>query len=272
MEPLINVEAAKLKPVLVPHHKGRKRFHLEIRDSLTRMGTELKDKVLTSIKGTLDSVYGFLKAHQRTDPTEEGADGQQQQLTPAEGSGTSTQEDSGSAIENQPQITTSPSCTDILSPSNNNTDLSEAEQALVAQINFGLLNSGRRIDYVLQERPIEIVNEYLFAIAAHGCYWISEDTALLVLRELYGSRGIVPCFQEQAVVQSASTASAAQTGSVVPSPPGPPPPAQTYSELIQQTTLASPTAPTYSVGVDPEGTSTYVSPPSFTTLAPGQQL
>lgn len=28
MESLINVELGKLKPVLIPHHKGRKRMHL----------------------------------------------------------------------------------------------------------------------------------------------------------------------------------------------------------------------------------------------------
>ena len=34
-----------------------------------------------------------------------------------------------------------------------------------------MLNGGRRIDYVLQEAPIECFNEYLFAIQSHLCYW-----------------------------------------------------------------------------------------------------
>ena len=54
----------------------------------------------------------------------------------------------------------------------------------------GLLNSGRRIDYVLQERPLEAFNDYLFAFQSHLCYWNSEDTVLMILRELYGLEGI----------------------------------------------------------------------------------
>lgn len=36
---------------------------------------------------------------------------------------------------------------------------------------FGIINRGRRIDYVLQEAPIEFFNEYLFALTSHVCYW-----------------------------------------------------------------------------------------------------
>lgn len=39
------------------------------------------------------------------------------------------------------------------------------------EIKVGMLNGGRRIDYVLQEKPIESFNEYLFAIQSHLCYW-----------------------------------------------------------------------------------------------------
>lgn len=39
------------------------------------------------------------------------------------------------------------------------------------QVKVGMLNGGRRIDYVLQEAPIESFNEYLFAIQSHLCYW-----------------------------------------------------------------------------------------------------
>ena len=35
----------------------------------------------------------------------------------------------------------------------------------------GQLNQSRRIDYVLQEKPIESFNDYLFALGSHGCYW-----------------------------------------------------------------------------------------------------
>lgn len=36
---------------------------------------------------------------------------------------------------------------------------------------IGILNDGRRVDHVLQEKPIEKLNEYLFALSSHLCYW-----------------------------------------------------------------------------------------------------
>ena len=39
------------------------------------------------------------------------------------------------------------------------------------QVKIGMLNAGNRIDYVLQEKPIESFNEYLFALQSHLCYW-----------------------------------------------------------------------------------------------------
>lgn len=38
---------------------------------------------------------------------------------------------------------------------------------------FGALNEGNRIDHVLQESPLEIVNEYLFSLSSHLCYWLA---------------------------------------------------------------------------------------------------
>ena len=47
----------------------------------------------------------------------------------------------------------------------------EAAKIHESTVNWGNLNKGRRIDYVLQESPIESFNEYLFALASHACYW-----------------------------------------------------------------------------------------------------
>lgn len=58
------------------------------------------------------------------------------------------------------------------------------------QLDVGMLNGGQRFDYVLQEKPIESFNEYLFALQSHLCYWTSEDTALLFLKEIYQTMGI----------------------------------------------------------------------------------
>lgn len=69
-------------------------------------------------------------------------------------------------------------------------DASSPEKEEIPQINVGMLNAGQRFDYVLQETPIESFNEYLFALQSHLCYWESEDTALLILKEIYQSMGL----------------------------------------------------------------------------------
>merc|ERR1719209_2886490 len=52
------------------------------------------------------------------------------------------------------------------------------------------INQGARVDHVLQEAPMESFNEYVFALASHLCYWESEDTMLLILRQVYAGIGV----------------------------------------------------------------------------------
>ncbi|KPJ00503.1 Phospholipase DDHD2 [Papilio xuthus] len=63
---------------------------------------------------------------------------------------------------------------------------------MVTKEMLGKLNDGCRVDYVLQEAPFEMINEYLFAMSSHVGYWESEDTMLLMLREVYSCRGVRP--------------------------------------------------------------------------------
>uniref|UniRef100_A0A3B5AQT7 DDHD domain containing 2 n=1 Tax=Stegastes partitus TaxID=144197 RepID=A0A3B5AQT7_9TELE len=144
IEPMI-VSDVDVEPMLIPHHKGRKRMHLELKDSLTRMSMDLKNNVLGSLRTAWQSFARLPVA--ALPPVEEG------ESTEAESS---------------------------VSP----------EQPEQPEIKMGMLNGGRRIDYVLQEKPIESFNEYLFAIQSHLCYWESEDTALLLLKEIYDKLGV----------------------------------------------------------------------------------
>lgn len=54
---------------------------------------------------------------------------------------------------------------DSTSTSHSDTDIVEIDLPL------GKLNDSKRIDYVLQEAPLEFFNEYLFAMSSHVCYW-----------------------------------------------------------------------------------------------------
>uniref|UniRef100_UPI00398E40EF triacylglycerol hydrolase DDHD2-like isoform X2 n=1 Tax=Pristiophorus japonicus TaxID=55135 RepID=UPI00398E40EF len=154
VEPMI-VPDVELEPMLIPHHKGRKRMHLELKDSLTRMGSDLKNGLFCSLR----SAWQSLTRIQSATP---------QLLADAAAMGHHGNEPAAKETEAE----TDSSC------------------SLEEEIKIGMLNGGRRIDYVLQEKPIESFNEYLFALQSHLCYWESEDTALLILKEVYQTLGV----------------------------------------------------------------------------------
>lgn len=193
LEPMIYKWLKDVKPVLIPHHKGRKRMHLELRDSIVRMGSDLKSKIYDSLKYTWNSIHEFARAHKPTD---------------ASASGDETNNETNGINDDQNQ--------------NNYSINADYEDSYGQSMSAGALNSGRRIDHVLQESPVEAFNEYVFAIRAHTCYWQSEDTALLILRELYGQMGYystqptttssgppMPDIEQQALSPNASTHSLA---------------------------------------------------------------
>ncbi|XP_041089551.1 phospholipase DDHD2-like isoform X4 [Polyodon spathula] len=155
IEPMI-VSDMEIEPMLIPHHKGRKRMHLELKESLTRMSTDLKNNVMGSLRTAWQS---FTRLPIPALPPQ--AEGETTaEIQPLE-KGDRTEE-----------------------------PYSPSKQDEEEHIKIGMLNGGRRIDYVLQEKPIESFNEYLFALQSHLCYWESEDTALLVLKEIYQALGI----------------------------------------------------------------------------------
>ncbi|NXH97763.1 DDHD2 Phospholipase, partial [Pachycephala philippinensis] len=156
IEPMI-VPDLEFEPMLLPHHKGRKRMHLELKEGLTRMSVDLKNNLLGSLRVAWQS---FTRAP----------------VPALEAGSTEAEAEAEAGTEKQPD--TKP----------------EEPPAAVKEetplINVGRLNGGNRIDYVLQEKPIESFNEYLFALQGHLCYWESEDTVLLVLKEIYQTQGI----------------------------------------------------------------------------------
>ncbi|NWS57986.1 DDHD2 Phospholipase, partial [Chunga burmeisteri] len=184
IEPMI-VPDLEFEPMLLPHHKGRKRMHLgkvmgspsppalgrscgpqpdaepsclsELKEGLTRMSVDLKNNLLGSLRVAWQS---FTRAP----------------LPAVEAASTDAEAEAEAGVEKQPD--TKP----------DETPTAVKEEA--SPINVGRLNGGNRIDYVLQEKPIESFNEYLFALQGHLCYWESEDTVLLVLKEIYQTQGI----------------------------------------------------------------------------------
>ncbi|XP_025059218.1 phospholipase DDHD2 isoform X3 [Alligator sinensis] len=157
IEPMI-VPDMEFEPMLLPHHKGRKRMHLELKEGLTRMSMDLKNNLLGSLRVAWQS---FTRAP----------------LPAVEAASTESETESQNCSDGQTEVKP------------NEPPAAAKEEA--SPINVGMLNGGHRIDYVLQEKPIESFNEYLFALQGHLCYWESEDTVLLVLKEIYQTQGIM---------------------------------------------------------------------------------
>lgn len=218
IEALLNPELASLRPVLIPHHKGRKRMHLELRETMSRFGTEIKNKISETFKATLNTVYNYATLNKNTKDTK----AIQQEVDKVRARFGRLQ-----AMINQilaltlfhpqvieEQLTLEPDTLGDLPASNMSFASSESDNG-ETDLPLGKLNSGRRIDHVLQEAPMEYFNEYLFALSSHVCYWYdrlfafqsddssffscsfffadcreSSDTTLFIMKEIYSSHGI----------------------------------------------------------------------------------
>ncbi|XP_061585065.1 phospholipase DDHD2 isoform X2 [Cololabis saira] len=192
IEPMI-VSEVDLEPMLIPHHKGRKRMHLELKDSLTRMSMDLKNNVLGSLRTAWQS---FARLPVTALPPVEGgqttheANSPEAQASAADSSAAQREDKSAdfwTKILEWPKALQKHYLKEMFVEAESSVS---AEQTDQPEISMGKLNGGRRIDYVLQEKPIESFNEYLFAIQSHLCYWESEDTALLLLKEIYDKLGV----------------------------------------------------------------------------------
>ncbi|NXI56887.1 DDHD2 Phospholipase, partial [Chloroceryle aenea] len=161
IEPMI-VPDLEFEPMLLPHHKGRKRMHLEALGSPNALAILVR-----------------------------GAKGH-----PAQSAAASPPHTPLPSLSPIPSCSL-PCCAQERALGRGRTEhYTKAEEppAVVKEeaplITVGRLNGGNRIDYVLQEKPIESFNEYLFALQGHLCYWESEDTGLLVLKEIYQTQGV----------------------------------------------------------------------------------
>uniref|UniRef100_A0A182S8D6 DDHD domain-containing protein n=1 Tax=Anopheles maculatus TaxID=74869 RepID=A0A182S8D6_9DIPT len=163
IEALVNPELSTLAPVLIPHHKGRKRMHLELKETVMRVGNDLRQRVTDVFRNTLDTVYALTAMGTRPDSK-------------------AIQKEVDKVLQDQLKFETTGSTSNLSGTS----DVDSGETNLP----LGKLNQSRRVDYVLQEAPFEFINEYLFALTSHVCYWDSEDTMLFLMKEIYSSLGV----------------------------------------------------------------------------------
>lgn len=150
-------------------------MHLELKDTMLRVGTDLKQRLVESIRSTWASVW---RAPQPPAPDQLQKVVQEQIDKEGEVALREKLDDEQTEEADKPNSEEEASCS------------SESASRLLSKL--GRLNGGRRVDHVLQEAPFEMINEYLFAMTSHVCYWESEDTMLLILREIYSSLGVSP--------------------------------------------------------------------------------
>lgn len=106
---------------------------------MARVGADLKQKVLDSVKNTWNSIFQLSMFYK---PDNQALANEIDKV-----------------VEEQ------------LQQSQNEMEQRSNDDEHGANITIGKLNGGRRIDYVLQEAPFEYINEYIFALTSHICYW-----------------------------------------------------------------------------------------------------
>lgn len=118
---------------------------------MARVGADLKQKLLDSVRSTWNSVYQLAMFHKSDNHTlEEEIDKVvEEQLH-------------GASADEEPETTQ-------LQNDDSGDDVA-----------IGKLNGGRRVDYVLQEAPFEYINEYIFALTSHVCYWSVYKNEIII--------------------------------------------------------------------------------------------
>nr|XP_036669360.1 uncharacterized protein LOC108014560 isoform X3 [Drosophila suzukii] len=181
IEALVNPDMSGIRPVLIPHHKGRKRMHLELKETMTRVGADIKQRFMDTFKTTLDSVNFLATVTKVKKEAEESLEKETSQTSSHAHQKQNEDHDESSVASSSYKLRNR---TD-----SNSTTASEPE-FIELDFPLGKLNDSKRVDYVLQEAPLEFINEYIFALSSHVCYWGSEDTILFVMKEIYASLGI----------------------------------------------------------------------------------
>ncbi|XP_030239611.1 uncharacterized protein LOC115562352 isoform X2 [Drosophila navojoa] len=181
IEALVNPDMKGIRPVLIPHHKGRKRMHLELKETMTRVGADIKQRFMDTFKTTLDSV-NFLATVTRV--KKEAEETLEKEVN------SSNSQIFNKQTEDTDELSAATTSTHARNRTDSESTTTSDPEFIELDFPLGKLNDSKRVDYVLQEAPLEFINEYIFALSSHVCYWGSEDTILFVMKEIYAGLGI----------------------------------------------------------------------------------
>lgn len=149
----------------------------ELKESLTRMGSDLKQGFISSLRTAWQTLNDFARAHtsnaqlqaQLAIVANQIEEEEKQQVHEGE---------CGSLVSLCLSIFCTVRSTVLIwfvteHKIPDNPELQKEDDE--SQVKIGMLNGGNRVDYVLQEKPIESFNEYLFALQSHLCYWYKQS-------------------------------------------------------------------------------------------------
>lgn len=124
-------------------------FFLELRETVLRVGESLKQKLTNTYKTTMETVSSFTHLN-KSDPKEI-----QEEVDKLLDQNLANEKENKSNVSGNGSIASTNGILD----------------SVETDIPLGRLNKSKRIDYVLQEAPLEFFNEYIFALTSHVCYW-----------------------------------------------------------------------------------------------------
>jgi hypothetical protein len=164
LEPLINPMFSSIEPKIVNHWKGGYRVQYQTKILWKQVVEEVMN-VQRSIGETFERIIVSTGLVDSATEEENASEDRRNEDSVGNVNGGSLDEDSEG-------------------------DEEDAQQHSHGQhvLRCGKLNEGRRIDYMLQEKEIEISNEYVFAIGAHSAYWDAKDLSMFIAKEIARSR------------------------------------------------------------------------------------
>lgn len=170
-EPLVCSDVL-LKPVLLAHHKGRKRMHIELKEGLSKVSEDVLKVGGDMIKNAwsfMDDTQAFFKKLPR--PTLNAIEASVRPVEPTMDTTAMAMEEAIAEAMEPVQMVNSSSPTTATSQADLIRQEKEQQKMEESKCDLGRINKGKRIDHVLQESPFESFNEYLFALHSHACYW-----------------------------------------------------------------------------------------------------
>lgn len=138
MESKIELGSSKILPKLKKVKSNFFFYLAELKETMARVGADLKQRIIDSVKSTWNTVNQLATFGRAEESLEQEVD---------------------KVIEKQLEREKTESSAQCLS------------ESFEGEVNAGKVNMGRRVDYVLQEAPLESFNEYVSALISHVIYW-----------------------------------------------------------------------------------------------------